>query len=193
MGLSARVKGLARWRGLLGTALVTIFLHAQTCAAAEEPAPGSLSGCLKALQNPAGGEISCDYLALLTDAERADMQKISRGMLQDASCVVKVRIARALVQPALTEPDYVFEAPAQPVTCDIKTKDGGFPVSGTFSPKVTFKGGTAVDGTPGLGNITGVNKYVAWPIVAYVNRSAGVRGSMLEMVNIYRQRLVQKR
>jgi len=114
------------------------------------------------------------------------MQRLTRGLLVDASCVIEVKVARALIEPALKEADHVFEAPPQPVTCEITTKDGGLPISATFAPKVTFKGGAAVDGTPGLGNVIGVNKYVAWPVVQYVNRSAGIRESMLEVVNRYR-------
>lgn len=158
------------------------------CAAAEDAA-GSLAGCLKAVASAEGEEISCDYMALLTEAERADMQRLSRGLLQDARCKVEVRIARKLVEPALTEPDHVFEAPPQPVTCEIKTKDGGFPVTATFAPKVTFKAGLAVDGSPGLAGVTGVNRYLAWPIVQYVNRAAGIRKSMLDMINLYRAAL----
>lgn len=147
---------------------------------------GNLDACLGAVADAKGAEISCTYKTLLTPQERADMQRVTRGLLVDASCVVKVMVARALVEPALKEDDHVFEAPPQPVTCEITTKDGGFPISATFAPKVTFKGGAAADGTPGLGNVTGVNKYVAWPVVQYVNRSAGIRESMLEVVNRYR-------
>lgn len=195
MGLLVSTKALMQQhRSWAWPALgLAVTLHVATVAAepAKAPVPGSLSSCLKALSQPAGEEISCDYRALLTDEERTDMQKISRGMLQDANCIVKVRIARKIVEPALNEPDHVFEAPPQPVKCDIKTKDSAFPIEGTFAPKVTFKGGTAIDGSPGLANVTGVNKYLAWPLVQYVNRSAGIRQSMLEMINAYRTRLAK--
>lgn len=178
--------------GLVGVMTLGVMAFDAVLAAAgpvHTPAPGSLASCLQSIAQPAGEEISCDYQALLTEDERADMQKISRGLLQDATCVVTVRIARKLVVPALNEPDYLFEAPPQPVKCDIKTKDSAIPIEGTFAPKVTFKGGAAVDGSPGLANVTGVNKYLAWPIVQYVNRSASIRESMLTMINTYRARL----
>lgn len=170
---------------------LTLMLLTAAALAAEEA--GSLDACLKALAEPKGDEISCTYKTLLTTEERADMQRLTRGLLVDASCLVKVKIARALVEPALKEPDHVFEAPPQPVTCEITTKDGGFPISATFAPKVTFKGGSATDGTPGLGNVTGVNKYIAWPVVQYVNRAAGIRQSMLEIINRYRAVLAARR
>ncbi len=121
------------------------------------------------------------------------MQRLTRGLLQDASCLVKVKIARALVEPALTQADHVFEATPQPVDCEIKTKEGGFPITATFAPKVMFKGGTATEGTPGLANVTGVNKYLAWPVVQYVNSAPGIRKSMLEIINRYRAALAAER
>ena len=114
------------------------------------------------------------------------MQRLTRGLLMDASCLVNVKIARALVDPALTKDDHAFEATPQLVTCDITTSDGGFPITATFAPKVLFKGGVASEGTPGLGNVTGVNKYIAWPVVQYVNRAPGIRKAMLEIINRYR-------
>lgn len=173
-------------RGLVGSALALLAIVPATAAGSP---PGSLGSCLKAVAQRSGEEISCDYQALLTDEERADMQRISRGLLQDASCLVKVRVARTLVDPALTQDDMIFQAPPQAVTCQIKTKDGGFPINGTFAPKVTFKGGEAVDGSPGLANVTGVNSYLAWPVIAYINRAPRIRTSMLEMINFYRARL----
>lgn len=195
MGLLVSTKALIRQHVSQAGRAFGLLVTLQVATAVAEPAkasvPGSLASCLKALSQPAGEEISCDYQALLTDEERADMQKISRGLLQDANCVVKVRIARKLVEPALKQPDHVFEAPPQPVKCDIKTKDSAFPIEGTFAPKVTFKDGTAIDGSPGLANVSGVNKYLAWPLVQYVNRSANIRQSMLEMINAYRARLAK--
>lgn len=158
-------------------------------SAAQQQPEGSLDHCLEVVANGGGGEISCTYRALLTDQERADMQALSRGLLEDARCVVKVRIERKQVEEALAKADHTFQAPPQPVSCDIKTKNGEVPITGTFAPNVTFKGDTAIDGSPGLANIAGVNKYLAWPIVQYVNRAPSIRKSMLEMIDQYRARL----
>ena len=152
-------------------------------------APGSLGSCLNAVANGKASEISCDYEALLTEEERSDLRRISRGLLQDASCLVAVRIARPLVVAALTLPDHVFEAPPQPVRCMIKTRDGGFPVTSTFAPRVVFKAGLAVEATPGLGAVAGINRYLAWPIVQYVNRASGIQANMLAMINDLRPKL----
>lgn len=171
--------------------LIPLLLFAAEARADGEA--GDLDACLKAVANPSGAEIFCKYKTLLTDEERADMQRLTRGLLIDASCLVNVNIARDLVESALTKDDHAFEATPQPVTCEIKTKDGGFPVTATFAPKVLFKQGVATEGTPGLGGVTGVNKYLAWPVVQYVNRAPGIRKSMLEIINRYRAALIAAR
>lgn len=152
---------------------------------------GSLGACLNAVAKGRTSEISCDYEALLTEDERSDLRRISRGLLQDASCLVSVRIARPLVAAALTLPDHVFEAPPQPVRCMIKTRDGDFPVTSTFAPRVVFKGGLAVEAAPGLGAVAGINRYLAWPIVQYVNRASGIQTNMLAMINDLRPKLAK--
>lgn len=179
-------KGLAI---LAACGLTGVMWVGPTRSAAEPAGYGTLGSCLKALAHQHGEEISCDYMALLTTEERDDMRRISRGLLQDASCLVKIRIARTIVEPALTAQDHVFQSPPQPVKCDIKTKTGGFPITATFAPEVTFKEGLAVAGTPGLANVEGVNSYLAWPVVVYVNRSARIRNAMLEIINTYKPRL----
>ncbi|MEQ1716922.1 MAG: hypothetical protein ABL907_13190 [Hyphomicrobium sp.] len=153
---------------------------------------GTLGACIAAVANGKDTEIICDYRAFLTDAERADMRRLSRGLLQDAACRVTVRIARKQVEEALSRPDHVFEAPPQPVRCDITTKDGSFPINATFAPRVVFKGGLAVEATPGLANVTGINRYLAWPIVQYVNRSPGVRRDMIQIINALRPALAER-
>ena len=174
----------------LGCALAAVSA-AGTVAA--EPAPAAegetLRACLEAVTQSTTAEISCTYLAIPTEAERADMRRLSRGLLQDVRCSVKVKIARALVEPALIAQDHVFESPPQPVHCDITTKDGGFPVEATFAPRVVFKDGKATEATPGLANVTGINRYLAWPVVQYVNRAPGIRASMIEIIDALRPRL----
>ncbi len=156
--------------------------------AGQPSAAGGLSACLNSLKQTSP-EISCEYTTLLTDQERADMRRLTRDRLQDAVCRVTVRIDRALVQPALTEANHLFNAPPQPVVCTITTRDSTFDIKGTFAPQVTFKDGVAVSASPGLANIAGVNRYLAWPVVQYVNYSPGIRRDMIAMINAYRAHL----
>mgnify|MGYP001251446820 CR=1 FL=1 len=158
--------------------------------AGEPPASGGLSACLNSLKQTSP-EISCEYTAFLTDQERADLRRLTRERLQDAVCRVTVLIDRALVRPALSEPNHVFNAPPQPVTCKITTRDSTFDVTGTFAPQVTFKDGVAVTATPGLANVKGVNRYLAWPVVQYVNYAPGIRRDMILIINAYRGRFAR--
>lgn len=171
-------------RALLALPLVILGTPSM---AGEPTAGGGLSACLMSLKQTSP-EISCEYTALLTDQERADMRRLTRDRLQHAVCHVTVRVDRALVQPALTEANHIFNAPPQPVTCKITTRDSTFDITGTFAPQVTFKDGVAISASPGLANIEGVNRYLAWPVVQYVNYSPGIRRDMIAMINAYRER-----
>lgn len=163
-----------------------------TPALAGQPATGGgLRACLDSVRQTTP-EISCDYTVLLTDEERFDLRRLTRGRLQDANCRVTVRIDRSIVQPALTEANHIFNAPPQPVVCTIQTRDTTFDVTGTFAPNVTFKDGLAVTATPGLANVKGVNSYLAWPVMQYVNYSPGIRRDMLAIINAYRAHLTGK-
>lgn len=174
---------------LRAAALMLAAAAGAVAATQAAPAKGTLASCLDAVVSAKGAEISCEYEVLLTETERADMRRITRDLLQDATCTVDIRIARALVKEALKKPDHTFEAPPQPVRCEIKTKDGGFPITSTFSPRVVFKDGKAIEGTPGLGEVTGINRYLAWPVVAYVNRADGIEREMLAIINAIRPKL----
>ena len=181
-----RIK-MARQAGVaLIWALISLSLGSgQESRAEQDP----LGPCLAAIARTSTDEITCEYIALLTDSERSDMRSLTRGLLQDASCRVQVQITRSLVAPALTAADYDFTAPPQPVTCEIKTKKSAIPLTGTFAPHVVFKAGEAVEATPGLADIKGVNSYLAWPVVQYVNRSPGVRRDMLAIINAYKSKI----
>ena len=69
------------------------------CAKAEDLEQSTLGPYLAALKEASETEISCKYKALLTDAERSDMQGLTRGLLRDAVCSVNVRISHSLVAP----------------------------------------------------------------------------------------------
>lgn len=144
--------------------------------------------CFRQLADSSRRDIDCEHPAWLTDQERADLRRVTRDMLHDASCLVTVRIARGAVDAAITKPDNTFQSPPQPVACEIKTKDGAITITGTFAPKVVFKDGRAVEATPGLADVQGVNSYLAWPVVQYVNRSPGIQKEMLAMINAWLER-----
>lgn len=174
-----------RW--LAGIAAVIVMLVAATASgdAASPPKGRTINNCFWELARGQGADLVCDYPAWLADKERAELRRITRDTLQDAHCTVSIRIARHLVARALTEADHTFQAPPQPVTCAITTREKPIEIQATFAPRVVIKDGIAIDASPGLAGVTGVNGYLAWPVVEYVNRSATVKGEMLNMINSY--------
>jgi hypothetical protein len=176
-------------RALPGAALLAGLLVAAAGAGAAPPTRSAIvppeRNCFWQLQRGTSDEIVCDHLAWLTPEERADLRKVTRDLVTDASCIITVRIPRATARAAIEAPDHVFEAPPQRVTCNIHTADTVMPISATFSPRVVIRGGVAVEATPGLANVEGVHKSLAWPVVAYVNRAQRIRTGMLAMINAY--------
>jgi hypothetical protein len=144
--------------------------------------------CFYQLLEDTGPKIDCEHPAWMTEEEKADLKKLTRGYLLDASCKIKIAIERAKVDAALVGSDLTFESPPQPMTCVLMTSSGEVTIAGTFAPKVVFKDGIAISATPGLANITGVNAYLAWPVVHYVNNAERIGNPMKLMINAYRAR-----
>jgi hypothetical protein len=149
----------------------------------------SMADCFADLERGTATDIVCEFPLRPSPVERAEMEKQTSGYLKDATCVVSIRIARAAVAAAIETPDYQFDAPPQPVACKItmpgKTGDTITDVTGTFAPKVTIKNGLAVQATPGLGDVKGVSRVIAWPAVAYINRAGFLRDGMIKVVNAW--------
>jgi hypothetical protein len=133
-------------------------------------------------------EISCSFPALMETEDRESIAKLTRQVFKDASCQITIKLERALIDNAVTTPDLSFVAPAQPVSCEVKTSKGDLPVAFTFAPKIQIKGGKAIKASPGMGNVTGVNSWLAWPVVAYVNGAGSIQDVMLRVVNAYLER-----
>jgi hypothetical protein len=165
------------WAALTGALLAGAFpAHAQT---AED--------CFEIFTKGKGAEIACSFPTRMTDQERSEVRSLTRSVLQDASCLVAIKIERQLVDQALTAADLVFTAPPQPVDCDLVTTKGTLKISGTFAPRITFKNGKAVDASPGLGNVKGVSRVISLPVELWVNRGGTIRDGMVKVVNAYKQ------
>lgn len=175
-----------------GLAVAICAPHAPAAADATADAFAKQARCFSELAQGKARDIVCEYPAILTEQERTDLRKLTREYLQDAQCMVSIRVERARVAQALVAPDLVFDVPPQPVKCELKTKDSVIPITGTFAPRVTIKGGEAVNATPGLANVQGVSSYLAWPVVQYVNRAPSIRTEMVRMINQYRARVAAK-
>lgn len=186
-------------RSLLAATLAGSVL-AWPCAAAQPATDADATAaklaqprdCFEELESGTSSEFTCTYPVALAEQERADLKRITREYLQDVSCSVSVRIDRAMVERAVQDIDYVFQSPQQPVTCDVKTSSSTVHITATFAPRVVFKGGQAVEGTPGLENIQGVTRILSWPVKQYVNRAPHVRNTMLQIINAYRKYWAEK-
>lgn len=158
---------------------------------AEPPAPSEPppeKNCFHQLLEGDGAMIDCEHKAWMTAEEKADVSKLTRGYLLDARCAIAIKIERDKVDDAIAASDLTFESPAQPMTCELATSSGPMTIKGTFAPKVVFKDGQAISATPGLANIEGVNSYLAWPVVHYINNAERIGGPMKLMINAYRAR-----
>ena len=142
--------------------------------------------CVDQLLKENGREIACRLPLQMSEKELAELRKASRDILKDASCVLTIRIERALIGNAVANAEkHVFESPPQPVACEIRTNETMIPVTFTFAPRVEFKDGQAVKATPGMANVSGVSRLLSLPVVAFVNSSRHVETGMLETVNAY--------
>jgi hypothetical protein len=174
-------------------AIATLSLATTTTSPHVKAASAPPPDCFAAMRNSASAaRLTCTHAAWLTQTERADLMKLTRGYLQDARCTVAVSIDRHLIDEGLAASDRAFSTPPQPVTCHLQTSGGPMTISGSFAPNVTFKDGFAVDATPGLANVTGVNSYLAWPVIAYVNNAPSIKSEMTAMINAFRAQLTLK-
>ena len=150
--------------------------------------PGAASGaagrdCFREIERGRGPDIVCEFPTRLTDDERRDLRRITRDLLLDANCVVSIRIQRRDLDAALAAEDEVFEAPPQPVRCEIATRERVVPITGTFTPRVTFAAGRAVEATPGLDGVEGVPAMLAWPVLQSVTRAGSIQDGMIAAIN----------
>ena len=162
---------------------------------ASAKAAGTMRDCFVDLERGNSPDIVCEFPIQPSAAEREELAKQTSGYLKDVNCTVSIRIERALIATAIATPDYLFQAPPQPVACNVtmpgRTEgattmpDQIIPITGTFAPKVTIKDGVGIQATPGLANVQGVSRIISLPVVAYVNRAGFLREGMLKTVNAW--------
>lgn len=175
---AATVASKAIINTLIGLAFISLFPASEALAQDGD--------CVDQLLKGASKEIACTLPLQMSEKELAELRKASRDILKDASCVLTIKIERALISTAVANADnHLFESPPQPVSCEIKTNETMIPVTFTFAPRVEFKGGQAVKATAGMANVNGVSRLLSLPVVAFVNSSRHVETGMLETVNAY--------
>ena len=179
---------MARWIAEAGILLVTLLMPSLASAAT------TMGDCFADLERGTSTHIVCNFPLKPSPGERAEMEKQTSGYLKNVTCTVAIRIERALIAAAIAAQEHQFEAPPQPVACDVTmpgksgaeaTPDHIIPITGTFAPKVTIKDGLAVQATPGLADVKGVSRIISVPVVAYINRAGFMRDGMLKIVNAW--------
>jgi hypothetical protein len=140
--------------------------------------------CLERLSAPSG-DVDCAFPTVMEEKDRATIQRITKEEFRDARCLVTVKLARTTISTALGTSDGRVTLPAQNVACVLETETGELPVSFTFAPVLDFKAGSAIRANPGMGGVKGVNAWLAWPVVAYINANSTIRSVMLKVVNGY--------
>ncbi len=145
--------------------------------------------CFDNLMRGRSAMIDCTMPLEPSASEQAELERQTYGYVKNAQCTVTIRIERALIMAAVYEPNHVLQVSPQPVQClvtaqwdkDVKT----VPISATFAPKIVIKAGTATDAVPGLGNVQGVPRALAWPVEAAVNSGIGFKSNMLVVINAW--------
>lgn len=155
-------------------------------ATATLPAGAAEQDCFEQLQVGTAPEIACMVPLRLSETEQAELEKGSRGYIKNVACSLTVRIARSALEAAITSADTTFQSPEQPVVCSVTTAKSTFDITASFAPRIVIAGDTAVEATPGLGNVKGITRVISWPVVQFVNRWPSVRSGMLQVVNAYR-------
>jgi hypothetical protein len=169
---------------LVAGAIAVAALVGSTSRAVEAAGPAP-ANCIAQLTSGSGPEVVCSYPTQLGEKERNELRRMTGDLFVDARCLVNVRIERRQITTALIKPDYVFQATPQAVTCEVIGKDERLPIAATFSPRIVLKGGRAVDAHPGMANLTGLNEFLADPLLQYINQSDAIRAQMVKMVNLY--------
>jgi hypothetical protein len=140
--------------------------------------------CLDQLMAPSG-DIACGFPTIMDDAMRATIGKLTQDEFKDARCMITVKLDRSIVDAVTAAADGKVSVPPQTVACELDTKTGKLPVDFSFAPTVTFKGGVAIGAHAGMGQVKGVNTWLAWPVVTFINGNSDLRSVMLRVVNAY--------
>lgn len=172
--------------GLISALSLTVPPAVSEPAVSKPAKPPLSDDCFAELTSGTSQEIACLFPLSLSEQERADLKANSRGYVDNVTCMLVVRIARAKVDETIAKPDHIFESPDQPVTCTVTSPKSTFDITATFAPRIVIKGDKATEASPGLGNVKGVTRVISWPIVQFVNRWPSIRAGMLQIVNAYR-------
>lgn len=184
-GLGRRGAAVVLVAGVIGVTTAAA-LQAEEAARDGDVVPTETASpfdCFDKLLKGAAPRIACDFPLIMTDKERADLKRITRGYITDARCIAAIDVSRAEIDSALDNPDHTYTAPELPVSCTVTFTESARDFDMVFVPVVTFEGGEAVAATPGMGPVKGASSALSWLVRAWVNRSDDIELGIVRIVN----------
>jgi hypothetical protein len=140
-----------------------------------------------ATKDPEGADVACDIIKTWREE---DIVKMLGGHINwpfgKAVCQSKLRLKRAPLAKAMSEPDYAVTMESETVRCSLDRKEGKpYVVEIALAPKVTFKNGKATDADVNWGDVSA--PMLIYPLLyagAALDNSANVLGpEVVRMVN----------
>ena len=118
---------------------------------------------------------------------------LSRGKISwpwgNARCAGDLKIDRAILIKAMTEPEFEAQFDAHEVQCQFDGEKEKYDVKMQLQPKVTFKQGKAVSAQLNWGKIEAptLAKTVLWPATAADNKLGVLQGTVVDDINDFIQ------
>lgn len=125
-------------------------------------------------RTPTGPDLACD-LAKTWDRstlKKGESSSVSWGF-GDARCTVDLKLSRAVIIAALTQPKYTVQIPEHDVRCIVEQDGKPKPVLAKLAPKLKFKNGKADKIWINLKDVSGPTA-----VKATVNLAAGLEDSL---------------
>jgi hypothetical protein len=134
-----------------------------------------------------GADLSCNLAKTWAKediSKEAEEKKLSWG-LGDARCGVDIKIPRAEIASAASQPEYTLKVPAQKVSCEVEQGGTKYPINLNLAPTLKFKGGEAIEASLGVTDIEAATaiKAVIWTAAKMEENFGVFHADMLKDIN----------
>jgi hypothetical protein len=143
------------------------------------------------MQRPATGELACSVQK--TWRKEVLTKILSRAKVPwpwgYARCAGDVKLDRATLIKAMTEPDFEAQFQKHDLRCELEGEKEKYEVKLQISPKVTFKQGKAVKASLNWGKIEGpkIAQTALWPVTAADNSFGLLQSIVVDDINEFIQ------
>jgi hypothetical protein len=138
-------------------------------------------------RKPAEGQVSCDVQK--TWRKEILTKILAKGKVSwpwgDTRCSSDLKLDRALLVKAMSEPDFEAQFDTYSIRCEIDNDKDKYQVTLQIHPKITFKQGKAVKASMNWGKIEAptLAKTALWPITAADNTFGLLQNLAVEDIN----------